>query len=87
LGLCYKEKGKWEEAREAFEKALRIKGIPQEKSLEVKFEIGLICKEQGKIAEAMDLLREISSENQGFRREEISKMVGGSSHPESAMKR
>jgi pentatricopeptide repeat protein len=87
LGLCYKERGKWEEAREAFERALKIKGILQEKSLEVKFEIALICKEQGKIAEAMDVLREIANENQGFRREEISKMVGGSSHPESAMKR
>lgn len=87
LGLCYKEKGKWEEAREAFEKALKVKGVPPEKSLEVKFEIGLICKEQGRIEEAMDLLREISNENQGFRKEEISKMLGGSSHPESAMKR
>jgi len=87
LGLCYKEKGMWEEARQAFEKALKVKGIPQEKSLEVKFELGLICKEQGKIEEAMDLLREITNENQGFRKEEISRMVGGSPHPESAMKR
>jgi tetratricopeptide (TPR) repeat protein len=87
LGLCYKEKGMWEEARQAFEKALKVKGIPQEKSLEVKYELGLICKEQGKIEEAMDLLREITNENQGFRKEEISRMVGGSPHPESAMKR
>jgi len=87
LGLCYKEKGMWEEARQAFEKALKVKGIPQEKSLEVKFEMGLICKEQGKIEEAMDLLREITNENQGFRKEEISRMVGGSPHAESAMKR
>ena len=87
LGLCYKEKGMWEEARQAFEKALKVKGIPGEKSLEVKFEMGLICKEQGKIEEAMDLLREITNENQGFRKEEISRLVGGSPRSESAMKR
>jgi len=86
LGLCYKEKGMWEEARQAFEKALKVKGIPQERSLEVKYEMGLTLKEEGKIEEALDVLRQISNENQGFRKEEISRMIGGSSIPESGMK-
>ncbi len=76
----------WEEARQAFEKALKVKGIPQERSLEVKYEMGLTLKEEGKIEEALDVLRQISNENQGFRKEEISRMIGGSSIPESGMK-
>ncbi len=86
LGLCYKGKGMWEDARQAFEKALKVKGIPPERTLEVKYEMGLIFKEEGKIEEALDLLRQISNENQGFRKEEISKMMGGSSIRESGMK-
>ena len=86
LGLCYKEKEMWEEAREAFEKALKVKGIPPEKSLEAKYEMGLIFKEEGKIEEALDFLREIANENQGFRKEEISRMMGNSSVLEPGMK-
>jgi pentatricopeptide repeat protein len=85
LGLCFKGKGMWEEARQALEKALKVKGIAQERTLEVKYEIGLILKEEGKIEEALDLLRQISKENQGFRKEEISRMMGGSPVSESGM--
>jgi tetratricopeptide (TPR) repeat protein len=76
LGLCYKDKGIWEEALESFERALKTKGIPPEKSLEAKYEKGLIYKELGKIEEAMALMKEIFNENPGFRKEEISKIVG-----------
>jgi len=85
LGLCYKGKGMWEDALQAFEKALKVKGVPQERILEVKYEMGLIFKEEGKIEEALEV-RQISNENQGFRKEEISKMMGGSSIRESGMK-
>lgn len=87
LGLCYKDKGIWEEALESFEKALKSKGIPQENSLEAKYEKGLIYKELGKIEEAIALMKEIYSENPGFRKEEISKIVGLSLSSESATKR
>jgi tetratricopeptide (TPR) repeat protein len=78
LGLCYKEKGMWSEAGQAFEKALKVKGIPKEKILEVKYELGLIFKKQGKKEEALNLLREISAVNQEFRntKKEISKLKG-----------
>ncbi len=76
LGLCYKDKGIWEEALESFERALKAKGIPPEKSLEAKYEKGLVYKELGKIEEAMAVMKEIFNENPGFRKEEISKIVG-----------
>jgi tetratricopeptide (TPR) repeat protein len=66
LGFLFKEKNKWDEACSAFERALAVKGISQEKKLEVKYELGLIYKESGKTEEALHLLREISAMNQGF---------------------
>lgn len=67
LGLCYKDMGKWDEARLAFEKALKMEGIPQDKKLNAKYELGLLHKEQGRTEEALELLRQISTVNQDFR--------------------
>ena len=61
LGLCYKEKGQWAEAAQAFQSAIQEEGIPQEKILEVKYELGLVYKQEGKTDQALGLLREISS--------------------------
>ena len=66
LGLCYKDKEQWEEAAQAFQRALRVKGIPPEKILAVKYELGLIYKRQGKTEAALELLREISAADQKF---------------------
>ena len=87
LGLCYKEKGTWEEALDSFEKTLKSKAIPREKAQEAKYEKGLILKELGRIEEAMALMKEIHHENPGFRREEISRIVGLSLGSESTTKR
>lgn len=87
LGLCYKSKGVWEEALGFFEKAEKAKGIPPEKSLEAKYEKGLVFKELGKIDEAMAVMKEIYRENPGFRKEEISKMAGVSFSSDAAAKR
>jgi len=57
LGLCFKEKTMWAEARQAFEKALKVGGISQGDTLAVKCELGLIFKEQGKMEEALELFR------------------------------
>jgi tetratricopeptide (TPR) repeat protein len=67
LGLCFKEKSMWEEARQAFEKALKEDGSSQGNILAVKYELGLIFKGQGKTEEALELLRHISSLDQRFR--------------------
>jgi len=67
LGLCFKEKSMWEEACQAFEKALKEDGSSQGNILAVKYELGLIFKEQGKTEEALELLRQISSVDQRFR--------------------
>jgi tetratricopeptide (TPR) repeat protein len=67
LGLCYKETEQWEKAVQSFQKALRMEGIPREKILEVKYELGLIYKQQGKKEEALRLLREISTVDTKFR--------------------
>jgi tetratricopeptide (TPR) repeat protein len=67
MGLCYKEKGQWGEAAQALKKALHIQGIPKEKVIEVKYELGLICKQEGKTDEALGLMREILAVDQRFR--------------------
>jgi tetratricopeptide (TPR) repeat protein len=78
LGLCYKDKEQWEEAAQAFRRALRVKGIPPEKILAVKYELGLIYKQQGKTEAALELLREISAADQKFRdaKKEIARLTG-----------
>jgi tetratricopeptide (TPR) repeat protein len=67
MGLCYKEKGQWSEAAQALQKALHIPGIPKDKVIEVKYELGLICKQEGKTDEALGLMREILAVDQKFR--------------------
>ena len=76
LGLCYKEKGHWNEAAQAFEKAMRMGGTPKEKALEVKYELGLVYKEQGRTEEALGLLREISEGDKKYRsaKDEIARL-------------
>jgi tetratricopeptide (TPR) repeat protein len=78
LGLCYKEMEQWDEAIQCFQKALRMQGIPREKILEVKYELGLIYKQQGKKEEALGLLREISAVDTKFReaKKEIALLLG-----------
>jgi tetratricopeptide (TPR) repeat protein len=78
LGLCYKEKEQFEEAVRAFQRALQTEGIPRDKVLGVKYELGLIYKQMGKTDEALGLLREISAVDQKFRdaKNEIAHLVG-----------
>ena len=75
LGLCFKEKVMWEEALQAFEKALSVDGISQGNILAVRYEMGFIFKEQGKTEEALELLRKISAVDRGSRnaRNEVNK--------------
>jgi tetratricopeptide (TPR) repeat protein len=77
MGLCHKEKGQWSEAAQALKKALQIKGIPKEKMIEVKYELGLICKQEGKTDEALGLMREILAVDQKFRdaKNEIARLM------------
>ena len=67
LAFCFREKGMLEEARETLQRALRVPGISQEKRLNVKYELGLLYKAQGKTEEAFKILREISEVDQSFR--------------------
>jgi len=48
LGLSLKEKNLWQEARTAFQKALQVKGISQQKVMEVKYQLDLLNNDQGK---------------------------------------
>ena len=66
LGLCFKEKVMWEEALQAFEKALSVDGISHGNILSVRYEMGLIFKEQGKTEEALELLRKILGSRSGI---------------------
>lgn len=67
LGLLFEEKGMHNEARQSFEKALLVEGIPKERISEVKYALGLLYKEEGRTEEALKLLKEISSADQKFR--------------------
>lgn len=80
LALCFKEKGMWDQARQAFEKALKVPGVSQGERLRVKYELGLLYKEQGKTEEALQILREISAVDRSFQgaKNEIAKFKG---HP------
>lgn len=82
LGLCYKEKKQWDEASQAFQRALKITGIPKEKILEVKYELGLVYKEQGKKEEALGILRELSAGDRNYReaKSEIARLMEQGGH-------
>jgi tetratricopeptide (TPR) repeat protein len=78
LALCFKEKRMWIDARQAFEKALLVPGITQEQKLRVKYELGLLYKEEGKAEEALKILREISAVDQSYRdpKNELARLKG-----------
>lgn len=78
LAFCFREKGMLDDARETLQRALKMPGISQEKRLNVKYELGLLYKAQGKTEEAFKILREISEVDQSFRdtEKEISRLKG-----------
>jgi len=46
LGLCYREKSCWNEARQSFEEALKVKGITEDEVRRIKNELALIDSEK-----------------------------------------
>ena len=89
LAFCFREKGMLDEARETLQRALKIQGISQEKRLNVKYELGLLYKAQGKTEEAFKILKEISEVDQDFRdtEQEIGRLKGNlKNQPKSLMK-
>jgi tetratricopeptide (TPR) repeat protein len=66
LGFCYKEKDMPDESQRSFEKALRVDGTTQEKILNVKYILGLLYQEQGRMEDAQRLLQEIAAVGKGF---------------------
>jgi tetratricopeptide (TPR) repeat protein len=67
LGFCYKKKAMLEEACQSFEKALLVEGIPKEKAMNVKYELGLLYKQLGRKDEGLNLLREVATFEQEVR--------------------
>jgi len=53
LGLCFRDKGWWKEARNSFEEALKIEGLSEEKILDVKKELEFVCRELKKEEETL----------------------------------
>jgi tetratricopeptide (TPR) repeat protein len=78
LAFCYKKKGMLDEACQAFEKALQVEGIPREKTMNVKYELGLMYKELGRREEGLNLLREVATFDQEVRyaKDEAAKLAG-----------
>jgi tetratricopeptide (TPR) repeat protein len=78
LAFCYKKKGMLEEASQAFEKALQVEGIPREKAMNVRYELGLLYKELGRREEGLNLLREVATFDQEVRyaKDEAAKLAG-----------
>jgi tetratricopeptide (TPR) repeat protein len=85
LGFCYKKKGMLEEACQSFEKALQVEGIPREKTMNVKYELGLLYKELGRREEGLNLLREVATFDQEVRyaKEEAVKLTGANVRSEA----
>jgi len=83
LAFCFREKGMLDEARQTLQEALKMPGVSKEKKLNVKYELGLLYKAQGKTEEAFKMLREISEVDQGFRdtEKEIGKLKGKLKNP------
>ncbi len=63
LCWCYKEKGWWEEAKQALEKALEVDGITEEKTAVVKKELDLIAREIEREREILGGLNILSSDS------------------------
>jgi len=84
LGSCYKKKALLEEACQSFEKALRVGGIPREKKMSVKYELGLLYKELGRREEGLNLLREVATFDQEVRyaKDEAAKLAGANMRSE-----
>jgi tetratricopeptide (TPR) repeat protein len=80
LGFCYKKKGMLQEACQSFEKALQVGGIPREKTMNVKYELGLLYKALGRREEGLNLLREVATFDQEVRyaKDEAAKLAGAS---------
>ena len=78
LGSCYKKKGMLEESRQSFEKALQVEGVPREKTMNVKYELGLLYKELGRKEEGLKLLREVATVDHEVRysKDEAVKLTG-----------
>ncbi len=78
LAFCYKKKGMLDEACQSFEKALQVEGIPREKTMNVKYELGLLYKELGRREEGLNLLREVATFDQEVRyaKDEATKLAG-----------
>ncbi|MBM4329824.1 MAG: tetratricopeptide repeat protein [Deltaproteobacteria bacterium] len=60
LGICFKERGWWEEARQACERALQIEGVPERQRQEVQSALEVIHKEKAKEKEFFKGINEIS---------------------------
>jgi tetratricopeptide (TPR) repeat protein len=45
MGLCYREKGWWEEARQAFRRALQLELVPEERRLTIQKDLDLLPQE------------------------------------------
>lgn len=66
LGLCFKDKGKLNEAQQSLENALTIEGISLVKELEVKKELGIVCGEQGKHGKKNSQIPSLRSKSSGY---------------------
>jgi tetratricopeptide (TPR) repeat protein len=88
LGFCYKKKGRLEESRQSFEKALQVEGVPREETIKVKYELGLLYKGLGRKEEGLKLLREVATVDHEVRysKDEAVKPAGATRRPEGNLK-
>ena len=66
LGFCYWEKDMLDDARQSFERAVGMEGIPQERRLSAKFILSLLYQELGRKEIALSLLQEIATADKAF---------------------
>jgi len=77
-GLCLVEKGNPAEAEEALRTALAEPNLPQEKEINLNYELGLLFQAAGRLPEALDCFRLVAERDHFFREvgEKISQLEG-----------
>jgi len=67
LAICSREKNLLGEAIKYLKKGLRIKGLSEEKMLELKYELALTYKKRGKTKKSLKIFKQIHKINKNFR--------------------
>jgi tetratricopeptide (TPR) repeat protein len=67
IGLCYKLSGRYEEAVQAFQKALKSTPASSKETVQILYVLGRTLESLGRVAETLEAYRWIRREDQAYR--------------------